>query len=88
MAKMRAFQFSRTNGPLESTQREVPEARAGFVRVKVQACGVCHSDLMVQTGAQFPRVPGHEVAGIVDAVGPGVAGWKVGQRVGVGWNGG
>ena len=92
MAKMRAFQFARANGPLESVQRDVPEAGAGFVRVKVQACGVCHSDLMAQTGAlpaaQFPRVPGHEVAGTIDAVGPGVAGWKVGQRVGVGWNGG
>lgn len=92
MAKMRAVQVARANGPLEVVQRDIPEPGPGAVRVKVQACGVCHSDVMVRTGdfpgLQYPRVPGHEVVGMVDAVGPGVSGWKVGQRVGVGWQGG
>jgi D-arabinose 1-dehydrogenase-like Zn-dependent alcohol dehydrogenase len=62
------------------------------VRIKIEACGICHSDAMTKEGIwpgiQYPRVPGHEIAGVIDAVGPGVAGWKVGQRVGVGWHGG
>jgi D-arabinose 1-dehydrogenase-like Zn-dependent alcohol dehydrogenase len=92
MAKMRAAQVSRPNGPIEIVEREIPEPPAGEVRIKVQACGICHSDSFVKEGLfpglQYPRVPGHEVAGIVDAVGPGVARWKAGERVGVGWHGG
>ena len=92
MSKMRAVQVSRPNGPLELVEREIPEPGDGAVRIKVQACGVCHSDSVTKEGLipgiQYPRVPGHEVVGVVDALGPSVAGWKVGQRVGVGWNGG
>ena len=76
----------------EIVEREIPEPGAGSVRIKVEACGVCHSDSMTKEGTwpgiQYPRVPGHEIAGIIDAVGSGVAGWKEGQRVGVGWHGG
>ena len=92
MAKMRVAQVSKPNGPLELVERDVPEPGAGTVRIRVLACGVCHSDSMTKEGLmpgiQFPRVPGHEVAGVIDAVGSGVLGWDVGQRVGVGWNGG
>ena len=92
MAKMRAVQVSRPGGPLEIVERDVPEPGPGTVRIKVQACGICHSDSLTLMGGfpgqQYPRVPGHEVAGVIDAVGAGVAGWKTGQRVGVGWNGG
>jgi len=92
MAKMRAAQIARANGPFEIVEREVPAPGAGEVRVKVQACGICHSDSMVKEGGfpglTFPRVPGHEVAGVVDAIGSGGARWKVGDRVGVGWHGG
>jgi D-arabinose 1-dehydrogenase-like Zn-dependent alcohol dehydrogenase len=77
---------------LEIVEREIPEAGAGSVRIKVQACGICHSDSLTKEGSypglQYPRVPGHEVIGLVDSVGPGVAGWMPGQRVGVGWHGG
>ena len=89
---MRAVQVSTQNGPLEIVEREIPEPGPGMVRIKVQACGVCHSDSIAKTGAMpgvtYPRVPGHEVAGVIDAVGAGVAAWKPGQRVGVGWYGG
>ncbi len=89
---MRAVQVSRANGPFELVQRDVPEPGFGAVRVKVQACGVCHSDAFAKEGTfpgiQYPRVPGHEVAGIIDSVGPGVETWKRGQRVGIGWHGG
>ena len=92
MATMRVAQVPRPNGPLEIVERPIPEPAAGTVRVKVLACGVCHSDALVKEGTypgvQYPRVPGHEVAGVIDAVGPGVANWKRGERVGVGWNGG
>jgi D-arabinose 1-dehydrogenase-like Zn-dependent alcohol dehydrogenase len=92
MAKMRAVQVSRPKGPFEIVERDVPEAGPGTVRIKVQACGVCHSDSLTKEGGfpglEYPRVPGHEVVGIVDAVGAGVAGWTPGDRVGVGWNGG
>ncbi len=92
MAKMRAIQVTKAGGPLELVEREIPTPGAGKVRVKVQACGVCHSDVLVKEGhwpgLQYPRVPGHEVIGVVDALGAGVAGWTVGQRVGVGWHGG
>jgi D-arabinose 1-dehydrogenase-like Zn-dependent alcohol dehydrogenase len=90
--KMRAVQVTRPNGPLEVVEREIPEPGAGQLRVKVDACGICHSDSFTKEGTwpgiQYPRVPGHEIAGIVDAVGSGVAGWRQGQRVGVGWHGG
>lgn len=92
MPKMRAAQIARPNGPFEIVEREIPQPGAGWVRIKVQACGVCHSDSLVKEGhwpgLQYPRVPGHEVVGVVDAVGAGVAQWKPGQRVGVGWHGG
>lgn len=92
MSNMRAVQVTRPNGPLEIVEREIPEPGAGSVRVKVEACGICHSDAFTKEGhwpgIQYPRVPGHEVAGIIDAVGPGVVGWRAGQRVGVGWHGG
>jgi D-arabinose 1-dehydrogenase-like Zn-dependent alcohol dehydrogenase len=92
MPKMRAVQVSRPNGPFELIERDIPNPSAGLVRIKVQACGVCHSDSFTKEGTypgiQFPRVPGHEVAGVVDSIGPGVTEWKVGQRVGVGWHGG
>src|SRR5712675_490349 len=92
MATMRVVQVSRPNGPFEIVDRPIPEPDAGAVRIKVLACGICHSDSLTKQGLypglQYPRVPGHEVAGVVDAVGSGVADWKPGQRVGVGWNGG
>jgi D-arabinose 1-dehydrogenase-like Zn-dependent alcohol dehydrogenase len=92
MAKMRAVQVSRPKGPFEIVERDVPDAGLGAVRIKVQACGVCHSDSLTKEGSfpglEYPRVPGHEVVGLIDAVGPGVAGWTPGDRVGVGWNGG
>ncbi len=92
MAVMRVAQVSRPKGPFEIVERPIPEPGAGTVRIKVQACGICHSDSLTKEGAmpwiQYPRVPGHEVAGVIDAVGPGVAGWEAGQKVGVGWNGG
>ncbi len=91
MAKMRAVQIPNAHGPLELVEREIPDPGAGTVRIKVQACGVCHSDSFTKEGAfpgiEYPRVPGHEVIGIIDAVGAGVANWKEGQRVGVGWHG-
>jgi D-arabinose 1-dehydrogenase-like Zn-dependent alcohol dehydrogenase len=89
---MRVVHVTGAKGPFELVKREIPEPGPGSVRVKVEACGICHSDFVTKEGIwpgiQFPRAPGHEVAGIVDAVGPGVAGWKAGQRVGVGWHGG
>jgi len=92
MSKMRAVQVPRPKGPFEIVERDIPEATAGSVRIKVQACGVCHSDSMTKEGLfpgiQYPRVPGHELVGVIDAVGPGVIGWEAGQSVGVGWNGG
>jgi D-arabinose 1-dehydrogenase-like Zn-dependent alcohol dehydrogenase len=92
MATMRVVQVSRPNGPFEIVERQIPEPGAGAVRIKVQACGICHSDSMVKEGVvpgiEYPRVPGHEVAGVIDAVGPGVAGLTAGQRAGVGWHGG
>ena len=92
MATMRAVQVPRPGGPLEIVERPIPEPAAGWVRIKVRACGVCHSDSVVKEGQfpgiQYPKVPGHEVAGEIDAVGAGVTAWKPGQKVGVGWNGG
>jgi len=92
MSKMRAAQISRPGGAFELVEREIPQPLAGQVRIKIQACGICHSDSLVKEGhwpgLQYPRVPGHEIVGVVDAVGADVAQWKVGQRVGVGWHGG
>lgn len=92
MDTMLAFQVSRPAGPLELVERPIPEPGPGMVRIKVDACGVCHSDAAIIRGAipgtQFPRVPGHEVVGWIDAGGPGVTRWKPGARVGVGYNGG
>ena len=92
MAKMRAVQVSRPKGPLELVERDIPQPGAGEVRIKVEACGVCHSDTVTKEGLfpgiQYPRVPGHEVIGRLDAIGANVRGWSQGQRVGVGWHGG
>src|SRR5271157_1572274 len=92
MAKMRAVQVSRANGPLELVEREIPDPGPGTVRIKVEACGVCHSDSFTKEGLfpgiQYPRVPGHEIAGVIDALGEDAGDWKVGQRVGIGWHGG
>ncbi len=92
MDSMRVAQVARPNGPFEIVERPIPEPTAGSVRIKVEACGICHSDSVTKEGLfpgiEYPRVPGHEVAGVIDAVGPGVPQWKPGQRVGVGWNGG
>jgi D-arabinose 1-dehydrogenase-like Zn-dependent alcohol dehydrogenase len=90
--KMNAAQISKAGGDWELVERNIPEPGAGQVRVKVEACGICHSDELVKEGywpgLQFPRVPGHEVAGRIDALGANVTEWKHGQRVGVGWHGG
>lgn len=92
MAKMKAVQVPKAGGDFELVEREIPSPGPGQVRIKVQACGICFSDHLTKDGIfpgiQFPRVPGHEVAGVVDAVGAGVTNWKEGQRVGVGWHGG
>src|SRR5437879_5941107 len=90
--KMRAVQVTKPKGPFEIVEREIPEPQAGWLRIKVQACGICHSDSLVKDGTwpgiQYPRVPGHEVIGVVDTIGSDVAEWKSGQRVGVGWHAG
>jgi len=92
MPRMRAMQITGPNGPFERVQREAPTPGSRQVRIKVQACGVCHSDMFTKIGAfpgiQYPRVPGHEVVGVLDAVGSDVPDWKPGMRVGVGWHGG
>ncbi|MGC2423471.1 MAG: alcohol dehydrogenase [Nitrospirota bacterium] len=92
MPKMRIVQVTQAGGPFEIVEREVTEPGIGHVRIKIEACGVCHSDSLTKEGMwpgiKYPRVPGHEIAGIIDAVGDGVAGWTKGQRVGVGWHGG
>ena len=92
MAKMRCVQVSTPKGAFELVERDIPEPGSGAVRIKVQACGICHSDSFTKEGAfpglQYPRIPGHEIAGVIDAVAAGVRGWTKGQRVGVGWHGG
>jgi D-arabinose 1-dehydrogenase-like Zn-dependent alcohol dehydrogenase len=92
MATMRVAQIPRAKGNFEIVERPIPEPGPGALRIKVHACGVCHSDSFVKEGQMpgiaYPRVPGHEVAGEVDAVGKGVTGWTRGERVGVGWHGG
>src|SRR6266478_3510557 len=89
---MRAVEVPRAGEPLELVERDVPEPERGWVRVKVEACGICHSDSLVKEGLwpgmQYPRVPGHAIIGVVDRVGDGVKPWKNGQRVGIGWHGG
>jgi D-arabinose 1-dehydrogenase-like Zn-dependent alcohol dehydrogenase len=90
--EMKAAQISKPGGDWELVERDIPEPGPGQVRVKVEACGICHSDVFVKEGhwpgLKYPRVPGHEIAGRIDAIGDGVTEWKKGQRVGVGWHGG
>ena len=92
MKRMKAVQVAKPNAALEVVERDVPEPKAREVRIKVQACGICHSDMFTVAGAipgiQYPRIPGHEVVGIIDAIGSDVPDWKPGMRVGVGWHGG
>src|SRR5436309_11259661 len=92
MARMKVVQVPKPGAAFEIVEREIPEPGPGEVRIKVLACGVCHSDVLTKEGLwpgiQYPRVPGHEVAGIIDELGEGVTGWTKGQRVGVGWHGG
>src|SRR6184192_1013180 len=92
VAPMKAAQISKAGADFEIVEREIPKPGAGEVLIKVQACGVCHSDVLTKEGGlpgiQYPRVPGHEVAGTIDDLGAGVSEWKQGQRVGVGWHGG
>lgn len=92
MPKMRAFQVPKAKEPFQFVEREIPDPPTGAVRIKVQACGICHSDVYAKDGSRpgitYPRVPGHEIAGVIDAIGDRVRGWEAGQRVGVGWHGG
>src|SRR5207302_4921689 len=92
MPKMKAVQVSKPGGDLELIDREIPEPGARQVRIRVQACGICHSDVITKEGLfpgiTYPRVPGHEVAGVIDELGAGVKEWQKNQRVGVGWHGG
>ena len=92
MPTMQAVQVAKANDPLKVVELEVPEPRDGQVLIKVQACGICHSDSLTVEGQwpglQFPRVPGHEIAGVIEKMGAGVEGWEKGQRIGVGWHGG
>src|SRR5882672_11190103 len=89
---MKTAQISKPGGEWELVERPISEPAPGHVRVKVEACGICHSDVFVKEGLwpglQYPRVPGHEIAGRIDAVGDTVSAWRPGQRVGVGWHGG
>src|SRR5438309_11648377 len=92
MKTMHVAQVSLPKGKFEIVERPIPEPSPGTVRIKIAACGICHSDVLVKEGLwpglQYPRVPGHEVAGTIDAVGGIVTEWRKGQRVGVGWHGG
>ena len=92
MPTMKVAQISAPGAEFELVEREIPNPPAGHVRIKVQACGICHSDVLTKEGhwpgITYPRVPGHEIAGIIDELGANVAVWKKGQRVGVGWHGG
>jgi D-arabinose 1-dehydrogenase-like Zn-dependent alcohol dehydrogenase len=92
MARMRVVQVAAPGAPLELVEREVPSPGTGEVRIRVEACGICHSDSFTKDGSfpgiRYPIVPGHEVAGRIDALGPGAEPWREGQRVGVGWHGG
>src|SRR5438270_6303828 len=92
MPKMKVAQVPKAGADFEIVEREIPQPGPGQVRIRVQACGICHSDMLTKEGGWpgivYPRVPGHEVAGVIDAVGAGVTQWRQGQRVGVGWHGG
>lgn len=92
MEKMRAVQIPGPKMPFELIEKEIPTPKRGTVRVKIQACGICHSDSFTKEGlfpgVRYPIVPGHEIAGVIDAVGEDIGEWKVGQRVGIGWHGG
>jgi D-arabinose 1-dehydrogenase-like Zn-dependent alcohol dehydrogenase len=92
VAPMTVAQIAKPGADFQIIEREIPEPGAGQVLIKVKACGVCHSDVLTKEGSwpgiQYPRVPGHEVAGIIEELGAGVSVWKKGQRVGVGWHGG
>lgn len=92
MPSMKAAQVSKPGADFEIVERPIPEPGPAQVRIKVEACGICHSDVLVKEGLwpglQYPRVPGHEIAGSIDAVGAGVTNWTVGRRVGAGWHGG
>src|SRR5579864_6606962 len=89
---MKAIQVAKAGGGLDLVERDIPALKRDWVRIKVQACGICHSDMLLKEGywpgVEYPRVPGHEVAGVIDEVGENVKPWKKGQRVGVGWYGG
>src|SRR3954453_5404774 len=89
---MKAAQIPAPGAEFQIVERAIPTPGPGQVRIKVQACGVCHSDLFTKEGAwpgiQYPRIPGHEVVGAIDALGTGASPWQQGQRVGVGWHGG
>jgi D-arabinose 1-dehydrogenase-like Zn-dependent alcohol dehydrogenase len=92
MPKMKVAQVTKPGGDFDIVEREIPQPGSGQVRIRVQACGICHSDVLTKEnlwpGITYPRVPGHEVAGTIDELGAGVSGWKKDQRVGVGWHGG
>ena len=92
MSKMRAMIVSKPGAPLQMEERDLPEPGPHEVRIRVQACGVCHSDSVtvegLMPGLRYPRIPGHEVIGLIDAIGPDVGGWALGVRAGVGWFGG
>src|SRR5215470_2190618 len=92
LARMQVAQIPKPGADFEMVEREIPEPGPGQVRIRVQACGVCHSDVVTKEGLfpgiSYPRVPGHEVAGVIDKIGAGVTNWKTGERVGVGWHGG
>ena len=92
MALMKAAQIHEAGGDFELVRKEIPEPKESEVRIKVQACGVCHGEAVVKEGTfpdiNYPRVPGHEVVGTIDKLGANVAVWETGQRVGVGWYGG
>src|SRR6202453_751243 len=92
VTRMKAAEVPKPGADFRIVEREIPKPGAGYVRIKVQACGVCHSDVLTKDGLwpgiQYPRIPGHEVAGIIDEVGENVSAWKQGQRAGVGWHGG
>jgi len=92
MPKMKVVQVPKPGADFEIVEREIPQPQAGEVRIQVHACGICHSDVLTKNGGfpwqTYPRVPGHEVVGVIDEIGSGVTEWKKGDRVGVGWHGG
>jgi len=92
VAPMKVAQVPSAGADFQIVDREIPRPGVAQVRIKVQACGICHSDVLTKEGGwpgiQYPRIPGHEVAGVIDELGAGVSEWKQGQRVGVGWHGG